>query len=175
MPNKIWYEKLFDWTNLTPSKDWLLAIDPSGNVKQGKGNIGIVVFDIRNCRVLKVETIKLMSLHHRDYVLSTQLDSYIKDNNVKRVVVENFVSYGQTHIGVEAETKFVVDYITQTCRKHSKNYYTPNAVMHKSRFTKQRLKNYKVDLKKLKNNHELDALKIALYDYMFQFGKHYFI
>jgi len=177
MALKIRYETIL---NKPLNNDWkdykyIVGIDPSGNIKKGKGHIGFVIMGIKGT-VQHVWYQRTYYLEHEsldDIVLEIRNYLYKLYEDIIQVSVENYIDYqmGFTRFE-EPETYYVVRMLTNMLNKLNLPYTTPNAVLHKTRFSDDIFKHNKFKLTKAWTKHSVDALRMCLYWYMFSYEKY---
>jgi ubiquitin C-terminal hydrolase len=173
MANKVNYKNLF---NVEPDCitavgcSWVVGIDPSGSEKSGKGHTGIVLMCKIHQHVLNNYTLQIgVDVKDKGELvdrLSDDIANFVDRNHNVKIVVEDYVSYGDT-MGQDAETKYVVDALHIFLKRNLVDHDIPIASEHKARFRKELLVEKGVEIEKLGTRHELDALKMCLYDIMF--------
>jgi len=168
----------------------ILAIDPSGNFKEGKGITGWAVFEIAKNKVFETGTIKAEDYKTRtDYWQNhiALIHAVKHPVNTKHIVVmENFTLYGDranSQINSELETPRLLGILELTCAKYFEKYVFQNAsqvknrwnnmiLEHKGYIKKLNAKSYTLpDSDKILTNHELDAIRHAVHLYHFYKGE----
>lgn len=194
MANKIDYKNIFNYDvsyDQLHSSMNIIAIDPSGNLKDGNGHIGIIrgyIYKgqpyvaenytikltndyVSQSGILDNKTIVTMSLIQALNSIQFMVTANDEFNTHRplHVIIENYIQYGkQATQFKEPETYYVVKAITEYCKANNIPYTTPRATEHKIRFSDEILKRQGVDLKKLDSKHERDALRMFLYHVMFR-------
>lgn len=151
----------------------ILAIDPSGSFKEGKGTTGWVLLSKGN--LLKFGDIKAIDYHNRgDYWRA--ITDLIARYTVDVVVLEQYRLYSnkaESQINSEMETSKLLGYLEMILQDYNKKYELQMASQVKRRFNNKILV-YKGYIEKSGKNrysvrgthisgHAIDALRHALY------------
>ena len=153
----------------------VLAIDPSGNFKEGKGTSGLVLGTNEKNFVLK----SLITIKAKHFITQEQyyqaIENHIKNPLVKVVVIEDFILYGSKApalTGSRLETSKLIGRLEAFALRLNKKVVLQTASRAKSRWPNDLMARHNFIIIKgkrkyyqniLLNRHTLDAFKHFLF------------
>lgn len=160
----------------------ILALDPSGNFKEGKGTTGWCIFDCANMRITKTGFISA----HNFKTMQDYWNAHIEllDKTIKRygvenccVVIEDYLLYASqtaTQINSRMETPKLIGVLQLWCYNHQVFYWMQNAsdvkkrwandILHYKGYIKQYKNGYRIPTEKEQlNRHCLDSIRHAVH------------
>lgn len=139
----------------------ILAFDPSGSFKEGKGQTGWVC--IKDDQLLSYGLIKAKDFKTK-YDYFEEHIKHIKSVNPNIVVMENFRLYGHkanSLIGSELETAKLIGVMQHHLDKSNRNYVMQMAAQVKTRFTDNILINKKYITKDVNGRYYINGVNVA--------------
>lgn len=167
----------------------LLALDPSGNFKEGKGTTGWCIFNCADMRVAKTGYISALKYDNAEDYWGAHLaliDKYASKykKGTFGLVIEDYLLYATraaSQVNSRMETPKVIGLMQYHCYKNKIPYYLEPASEVKNRWTNEILKHsgyikeksghyYAPRLKQELNRHCLDAVRHAVHYATFKNG-----
>lgn len=165
--------------------DLLLAIDPSGNFKEGKGTTGYCIFDCNTGRVKETGTIAAKNFDCMEAYWQKHIElltHFIRGQGKRAVVIEDYLLYGDkatAQVRSRMETPKVIGVMQWFLWQAGIDYYMQLAADVKKRWSNEILVHAKVltqqgaeyclrGRKRPICKHEIDSIRHAVHFYTFR-------